>query len=186
MALQQGLLYSAPLPKLLFSRIWECHQWDQSKMKTEGLNVGDNEQQAKKKCLRDTETVTVNPAGDKKFYEQGGFKGYPQLYSQNQTHGGKKTLYAHFPFQSLFRPGDISYYELFQKKRKIKKVRMDCAVKPRASPLLDMCQNLLCYAGIFGPKPARETYPGLQSHTCRHSPICNVTSLPPPPFPLAC
>lgn len=59
-------------------------------MKTEGLNVGDNEQQAKKKCLRDTETVTVNPAGDKKFYEQGGFKGYPQLYSQNQTHGGKK------------------------------------------------------------------------------------------------
>lgn len=41
-------------------------------MKTEELNVGDNEQQAKKKCLRDTETVTVNPAGDKKFYEQGG------------------------------------------------------------------------------------------------------------------
>lgn len=35
-------------------------------MKTEELNVGDNEQQAKKKCLRDTETVTVNPAGDKK------------------------------------------------------------------------------------------------------------------------
>lgn len=115
-----------------------------------------------------------------------GLRVIPNFIHKTKHMVEKKTLYAHFPFQSLFRPGDISYYELFQKKRKIKKVRMDCAVKPRASPLLDMCQNLLCYAGIFGPKPARETYPGLQSHTCRHSPICNVTSLPPPPFPLAC